>query len=362
MDKGRKRMIVGYVAALPLLALFIYIIAFAPRRGGDAAATTEALSSEDVAPDGSSAEPTLSMFDPNEDDYRTLVEAGVPRNIAVGIIRWRESGKVYRIKEDIALVYGMSDSLYFQLEPYIHIGEHYRPVKREPSQSPKGDEPPRERDKADVVLVPFTLDTVDIPYLRSLGFSYRQASLVVSYRDMIGGYRCFEEFEECYAVDSAMAERLRDYIVFPERAKAEPTPRPKIVELNSADSTALVSLNGIGQGSVMHILHYRELLGGYHSPTQILELDAVTEENFYKFSSQIWCDSAKIKKIYINFATPNEMMTHPYLTSRMLKRIVNKRELKGGWSTIEEMIKDNIFSKDEARRIAPYLDFGTQAE
>jgi hypothetical protein len=46
----------------------------------------------------------------------------------------------------------------------------------------------------------------------------------------------------------------------------------------------------------------------------------------------------------------------------MLKRIINYRELKGGWSTIEEMIESNILSDEEAARIAPYLDFGTNPE
>lgn len=362
MRSDRKRQIVSYVAALPLLTIFIYIIAFAPERAGSDDTTTESVAAKEQASLAMSDETTFAEFDPNTADYRTLVEAGVPRDIAVGIIRWRESGKVYRIKEDLALLYDMTDSLYFALEPYINIGEEFRPVKHEYTQPTKSKEQRDERREITTELTPFTLDTVGIPFLRSLGFSHRQATLVINYREMIGGYRCFEEFEECYAVDSVMAARLKDYVIFPEAEKTQFVKRAKIVELNGADSTTLVSLSGIGEGSVMHIIRYRELLGGYYSPTQLLELDAVTTENFYKFSSQIWCDSAKIKKININFATPSEMMTHPYLTSRMLKRIINTRELKGGWSTIEEMIKDRIFTKDEANRIAPYLDFGTQTE
>ena len=84
--------------------------------------------------------------------------------------------------------------------------------------------------------------------------------------------------------------------------------------------------------------------------------------NFIKILPQIWCDTAQIKKININFAAPKALETHPYLTSRMLRKIINKRDLKGGWSTIEEMIDDNIFTKEEAMRIAPYLDFGTLPE
>ena len=300
-----------------------------------------------------------SNFDPNEADYATMVGAGVPRNIAVNLIRWRETGKIFRIKEDVALCYGMSDSLYFVLEPYITIGEEYRikpqNTDREVIQSTK----------AEIEYTPFRIDTATAKYLRTIGFSSRQADLVIRYRDMIGGYRNIEEFEECYAVDSAMAARLKPYIIFPLGDTTSIVKIPTIefpLEVNSADSASLIRVRGIGQKSVIDILRYRELLGGYYSVAQISELSVVTEENFCKISEQIWCDSSKIKKIYINFARPKELERHPYITERTLKRIINHRELKGGWSTIEEMIDCNILSQDEAQRIAPYLDFGTNPE
>ena len=302
----------------------------------------------------------LHPFDPNVADYRTMIEAGVERRIAVGIIRWREAGKVFRVKEDLALCYGMTDSMYFALEPYINIGKEYRP---KPAREYTTTQRTPEIDTT--LLRPFSLDSVGTAYLRAIGFSSRQADLVIRYRDMIGGYRTMEEFAECYAVDSAMAARLEPYIIFPVRTEEPTFERPKItlpVDINSADSATLVSLRGIGSKSVVHILRYRELLGGYYSTEQLLELAAVTEDNFQLFSSQIYCDSAEIKKICINFASPKELEVHPYLSNRMLRRIINNRELKGGWSTVEEMIEDNIFSDEEAARIAPYLDFGTNPE
>jgi DNA uptake protein ComE-like DNA-binding protein len=116
-------------------------------------------------------------------------------------------------------------------------------------------------------------------------------------------------------------------------------------------------VSGIGPMSASHILFYRELLGGYYSVMQISELKVVTNENFQRILPQICCDSAKIKKININFATSKELEVHPYVSNRMLRKIINHRELKGGWSKLEEMIEDNIFSTEEAMRIAPYLDF-----
>ena len=182
---------------------------------------------------------------------------------------------------------------------------------------------------------------------------------------MIGGYRSIEEFEECYAVDSAMAARLRPYIIFEPRDTLPAYLDKRVefpIELNSADSVTLCKVVGIGAKSASHILFYRDLLGGYHSVSQILELKVVTEENFQRILPQIYCDSAKIKKININFARPKEMEVHPYISNRMLRRIVNNRELKGGWSNLEEMIEDDIFSSEEAARIAPYLDFSFPQE
>lgn len=364
MSEQTKQHIRGVLYLLPLIAIVLlvtYLAEPAPRyvKSMPEYRMMEGYAHEHNDSIATALIPQFRPFDPNVADYRTMIESGVERQVAVSIIKWREAGKVYRIKEDVALCYGMTDSLYFLLEPYICIGEEYRikPAERRDTIY--------EVRTRTIEYAPFAIDTATPQYLRTLGFTSRQADLVVRYRDMIGGYRNIEEFAECYAVDSAMVENLRPYIIFPPVDSTELVEVPRYtlpVELNSADSLSLVRLRGIGPKSAYHILRYREYLGGYYSCDQILELDVVTEENFSIILPQICCDSAKIKKIYINFATPNELLVHPYLSNRMLRRIINKRELKGGWSTIEEMIDDNIFSREEAARIAPYLDFGTCPE
>lgn len=104
-------------------------------------------------------------------------------------------------------------------------------------------------------------------------------------------------------------------------------------------------------------MRYRELLGGFYSVKQLAELDVVTESNYERILTQICCDSCKISKIDINFADPKELICHPYVSAKALRRIVKQRQLKGGWSGIEEMIDDDIFGREEAERLAPYLRF-----
>lgn len=364
MRETTKQNIRGAIILIPLVIIAISLVYIAKPKGAS-------IDTPDIVERAAIATDTLphfATFDPNTADYRTMTEAGLPRNIAVSILKWREAGKVFRIREDVALCYGMTDSLYFLIEPYITIGEEYRikpPKEYKPTYRNYNTERNNKRDT--IIYTPFLIDTAGASYLRTLGFSRRQAELVVRYGEMIGGYRTIEEFAECYAVDSAMAERLRPYIIFPERdtiatiryeryERNEPT---FPININTADSATLRQVRGIGPKSVVQIMRYRELLGGYYSIEQISELEVVTDDNFRIISQQIYADSVDIKKISINFASPKELEVHPYLSNRMLRRIINKRELKGGWSTIQEMIEDNIFSEEEAARVAPYLDFGT---
>lgn len=130
-----------------------------------------------------------------------------------------------------------------------------------------------------------------------------------------------------------------------------------MIELNGADSATLRSVVGIGEKSVMAIIRYRERLGGFYSVDQLTEVPQVTESNFERIVKQIYCDSFKIRKIDINFAPPSTLKGHPYLPPAVFRKLFSKRQLKGGWSTVEELVEEHILTPREAERLAPYLRF-----
>ncbi len=325
-------------------------------------------------------EVTLGEFNPNVDEYEQLRAAGVPSNIAAGIVRWRSYGKVYRIKEDLTQVSGMTDSIYFILKPYIVIADSLAPrphhfAAKEPAKELTR-EMARSISKSKSTTENFTpqifrIDTASAAYLTRWGFSPKQADVIIRYRDASGGITSAEQFARCYVVSEQMAERITPYIIFSESgsAPAEKTPvtpaatptETPLVDINTADSATLVKVDGIGAKSAAEIIKYRKLLGGYHSVEQLMELKCITEGNYEKFLPKICCNSFVISKIDINFAGPKELERHPYVSAQALRRIIKQRQLKGGWSRIEEMIEDNILSEDEAERLAPYLRFGLKA-
>lgn len=364
----------GLIVVVPLLLAVLLLSVLVERR-------TEPVLLAERGPTRTEADSAavLRPFDPNRAEYEELRLCGVPPAAAAGIVRWRRYGKVYRMKEDIALCSGVDDSLYALLKPYIVIDEEHaaRPRREYSPPSPSaelsagsGGSPRAEKRTREIRPRPFSLDTVTVPFLVEMGFSPRQSEAVLRYRDASGGIRNEEQFRRCYVVSEEMADRLAPYIVFAPAERADTDSDPcvgaadaayggaaALVEINTADSAALRSVRGIGEKSVTAIMRYRELLGGFYSVEQLAELDVVTESNYERILTQICCDSCKISKIDINFASPNELMRHPYVSAKALRRIVKQRQLKGGWSGIGEMIDDDIFSEEEAARLAPYLRF-----
>jgi DNA uptake protein ComE-like DNA-binding protein len=72
---------------------------------------------------------------------------------------------------------------------------------------------------------------------------------------------------------------------------------------------------------------------------------------------QIFVDPAVIQKIDINFAPAKALASHPYIRAEALRKLLKERQLKGGWRTVGELEKDDIFTTEELAKLSPYLVF-----
>ena len=330
---------------LPLAGLLVTALVLV-RPSADPEAARRAEAAMEIRRDSTAMRP----FDPNTATLDDLLGLGLSKHEAVSLLKYRAAGKVFRIPEDLALCYGISDSLYRRLEPWVRIGRKYAIAPEEYRTGRILPEP--------LPPQPFRIDTVSVRYLRAIGaLSKRQAEAFVRWRDLSGIYD-MEELRDCYVVSDSVAAALEPYVIFPER-KARPIEEP--IELNTADSATLRSVNGIGPRTVVSILNYRERLGGFLRAEQLAEVPGVTERNYEKILKQIYCDSCKIRKIDINFASPKVLGKHPYIAPQALRKLLKARQLKGGWSTAEELVEENIMTRKEAARLAPYLQFGSDS-
>ncbi len=103
----------------------------------------------------------------------------------------------------------------------------------------------------------------------------------------------------------------------------------KILEINSADSLALDELPGIGPSFARRIIKYRQMLGGFVSADQLLEVYGMDSARYNGFVRLIRIDTLKVCKLDLNRATFKELLAHPYLEYEQVKAIVRFRDKKG---------------------------------
>ena len=151
-----------------------------------------------------------------------------------------------------------------------------------------------------------------------------------------------------------------DSLRFPVRV----VKRDTMVELNSADSTDLMKIYGIGRFTALQILRYRQQLGGYYSPRQILEIPALHSER-----QQQLLDSAlhhmtaaadSIHRIPVNRASFQRLIRHPYLSgdqAAALYDLRRKRIKLKSEADLSPLRSSGILSDSDIDRLRYYLSW-----
>jgi len=243
-----------------------------------------------------------------------------------------------------------------------------RPEKIHPS-SQTGKEPP--------VLFPFDPNRIDSLSLTRLGLPGWMARNVIRYRESGGRFRDAESFRKIYGMTDELYHRLSPFIHIetvqniPARQETDtpdiPLPEEKpllypptvkypegtVIDLNTADTTMLKHIPGIGSGIARQIVSYRQRLGGFHSTEQLLELQHTHSDMLVWFT--VGTDS--LRKIQVNRASVERLRAHPYLNFYQAKAIVEHRRKRGNLTNIQELSLYEEFTPEELQRIAPYLSY-----
>lgn len=149
----------------------------------------------------------MQMFDPNTVDSITLVHLGFKPWQAKNMLKYRAKGGKYRKKEDMKKLYGMTDSMYMALEPYICIKQDTTIRDSIQVDSIRVDTLPKWKStKKDTILNLRTADTTELKMIRGIG-SYR-AKMIIRYREQLGGYVRVEQIMEAKGMDKAVADSI----------------------------------------------------------------------------------------------------------------------------------------------------------
>ena len=257
----------------------------------------------------------LSYFDPNTADSTTLLKLGLQPWQVRNIYKYRAKGGVYREPRDFARVYGLTVKQYRELEPYIRISSDYRPA-------------------AEV----YGGERVSHHYSGGYRRGYSRSG---GYTDKPQGYSSSH-------YNDMPANYSRDTVAFP--VKLKPGER---IDLNSADTTMLKKVPGIGSYFARKVVAYRERLGGFYSTSQLLEIEGFPENTGSFFSVR----PEMVKRINVNRLTLAQMRQHPYISFYMAKAITDRRRLKGPLASLDDLSLLPDFTPEVIERLSHYVEF-----
>ena len=244
----------------------------------------------------------LFPFDPNTADSTQLLQLGMQPWQVRSIYRYRAKGGIFRETTDFARVYGLTKRQYEVLAPYIIIGEDYRPA-------------------AD--------------YYGKGNRNYSHTS------DKSHSY------SSNTSTEARQTANIQVYS-YPHKLSAG-----QQISVNLADTTELTKIPGIGSYYAKAIVRYREQLGGFVSPSQLLEIEGLPESTI----TFIKIHPSGTKKMNINNLPLNQLRKHPYINFYQAKEICDYRRLKGPIKSLQELKLLKDFPPAEIERLKPYVEF-----
>lgn len=243
----------------------------------------------------------LFPFDPNTADSTTLLRLGLKPWQVRSIYRYRAKGGRYYKREDFARMYGLTLEQYRRLEPYIQIAE-----------------------------TPMAKDVVASNSPRTAYSDNRYPTAATP-----------------TTVPNASARETPNY---PKQDKLSPG---QTIDINTADTTQLKRIPGIGSYYARRIVELRQRKGAFTSPQQLLTISNFPESALAFMTVSL----NNLPAIRINAMTQQQLQQHPLLNYVQARDIINLRRTRGSITSAQQLSILASFSPDHIKQITPLLVF-----
>jgi len=232
----------------------------------------------------------LAPFDPNSLPAEGWEARGVPHFVASRIVNYGQKAGGFRAKSQIQRIYGLSDSVYQRLAPFMQLPDEL-PARGQASgdarlghdQNSFASRLPRKP----AHLLPFDLNQADTTQLMQIkGIGRGRAKGLVKRRAELGGFVDENQLPDFFMLRDApdLVDSLRKYtFVAPNFV-----PRPVLV--NSATFDELWPHPYVGKTLARLIVAYRAQHGPYKTPDDLRQIKILKEESFVKLRPYVRCD------------------------------------------------------------------------
>ena len=207
---------------------------------------------------------------------------------------------------------------------------------------------------------------------QKLGIRNKTIKTIQNYLSKGGRFYKPGDLEKVYGLHSNEYERLAPYIRIEQKEtkssegyipkpaeliKSQPgkVSRYLVIDINTADTTAFITLPGIGSKLAARIVNFRDKLGGFYSIDQVKETFGLPDSTYQKIRQYLKLENSSVRKININSATVDELKAHPYIKYNIANPIIAYRNEHGAFSKVEDIKKVMAVTDDVYRRIVFYL-------
>jgi len=208
------------------------------------------------------------------------------------------------------------------------------------------------------VMFPFNPNILTVSQWQQLGLNEHQAEVIKHYTNKGGRFYNKQDLKKIYAITPEDYKRLEQYINIPDAVYTSNKVKPgEIIELNSADSTKLTALRGIGPASAVIILRYRNRLGGFCRKEQLKEVYGMDSLRYDEIKSQVSVNPSKIKKLPINSISFDQLRLFPYLNYKQANAVIEYRKQHGNYNSMDDLKNIVLLDAGILRKIEPYISF-----
>jgi DNA uptake protein ComE-like DNA-binding protein len=216
---------------------------------------------------------------------------------------------------------------------------------------------------------PFDPNTADSTQLLRLGLQPWQVRSIYRYRARGGVFRSKRDFAQLYGLTKKDYLRLEPYIRISDDYQPASTLFSKEerdtlrypaklkdgdhVVLNTADTTQLMKVPGIGSYYAKEIIRHGKWIGGYVSVDQLDEIEGFppTAKKYFVVSHPT------PQRLNINKLTLQQLRRHPYINYYQAKAIVDYRRLYGDIKSLQDLRFSKDFPEDAIQRLEPYVEY-----
>ena len=191
-------------------------------------------------------------------------------------------------------------------------------------------------------------------YRKPLDFAKLYGLTVKQYRELEPYIRISSDYQPASTLvnekESYTRKETKDSVTYQRPSKIKETEH---IVLNTADTTSLMTIPGIGPYYARKIIQYGNRLGGYVSVDQLDEIDDFpTEAKKY-----LVINNPSPKKLNVNQLSLNELKRHPYINFYQAKAITDYRRLHGAIKSLNDLRLLKDFTPEVIKRLTPYVTY-----